>query len=224
MPGIDRIATSNIGRRRASAESDGGPAYQARREEIIAAAGQLFLDNGFRETSFKDIAGAIGLDRATLYYYFASKQELFQTATSAAVTRNAEAAERIAAADTTPADKVGQIFAQLLGSYTKTDYPYMFIFLQEDVNRITNRTETEWARTVLSLARRYEDALNHIFREGVESGAFASDIPPGMLTKALLGMTNWTHRWYRPDGALTADQIADVFTRILVGGATTRPS
>src|SRR5690554_2437535 len=82
--------------RREYARADNAPAYQARREEIIAAAGRAFLTKGFRATSFRDIAAAVGMDRASLYYYFESKQDLFDTATRAAVTRNVRAAERVA--------------------------------------------------------------------------------------------------------------------------------
>ena len=87
------VPATNMGRRRQLAKVDGGPAYQARREEIIAAAGRVFLEKGYLATSFKDIAEAIGKDRASLYYYFESKQDLFRVATGAAVARNASRVE-----------------------------------------------------------------------------------------------------------------------------------
>ena len=140
--------TTNIGRRRETAKAEAGANYQARRGEIIAAAGTAFLAKGFRATSFRDIADAIGMDRASLYYYFESKQDLFNTATSTAVTRNVDAAERVARSDATPNEKIVEIIELLLVSYTKTDYPYMFIFLQEDVNQITAHADDAWAREV----------------------------------------------------------------------------
>ena len=209
---------ANIARRRASARAEGSPAYHERRREIIAAAGGLFLERGYRTTSFRDIAEAVGLDRASLYYYFASKQELFQTATEAAVTRNVEAVERIAAGADPPGDKVAEVLALLLESYAETDYPFMFIFLQEDVNRMAGDSSSRWARTVRALARRYEAAVTRIFEDGTAAGAFASVAPPALLTKALLGMANWSHRWYRPSGPLSHRQIAEAFAAILLDG------
>ena len=213
--------STNIGRRRAHAQADGGPAYQARREEIIAAAGVAFLAKGYTATSFKDIADAVGLDRATLYYYFASKQEIFQAATGAAVARNTEAAEQVAAGDLPPADKVARIVALLLESYTTTDWPYMFIFLQEDPSRISSGPDDPWARDMTELSRRYEVAVTSIFAEGERAGAFSADLPAHVLTKAILGMATWTHQWYRKDGPLRPAQIADIFTRIVLRGITT---
>lgn len=74
--------------------------------------------------------------RARLYYYFSNKQDLFQCATGSAVERNALAAERLATQDGAPAEKVEQLFFDLLDSYTRLDYPYMFVFLDENVGRI----------------------------------------------------------------------------------------
>jgi hypothetical protein len=34
----------------------------------------------------------------------------------------------------------------------------------------------------------------------------------------VIGMCNWLPRWYRKDGALTIDQIADTFIAIALGG------
>jgi AcrR family transcriptional regulator len=211
------VSTTGIGRRRATARAEPGPAYQARREEIIVAAGAAFLAKGFRATSFKDIADAIGMDRASLYYYFGSKQELFQTATGAAVARNVEAAERVARSAASPPEKIVGIVALLMESYTTTDYPYMFIFLQEDVNRITTESDDQWARQVNALTRRYEAAITGILRAGIASGDFV-DSPPHVLTKAIIGMANWTHRWYRAEGRLTSAEIADVFARTFLHG------
>ena len=87
---------TKLGARRSTARAEAAPAYRARREEIIAAAGRAFLAKGYRATSFRDIADAVGVDRASLYYYFESKHELFRAATSVAVQRNVAEAESIA--------------------------------------------------------------------------------------------------------------------------------
>jgi len=209
---------TNMGRRRQSAKVEGGPGYQARRAEIIAAAGRVFLDKGYGATSFKDIAEAIGMDRASLYYYFESKQDLFRVATGSAVARNTKTAEWIARGHGTPAEKITHIIAKLLDSYTSTDFPYMFIYLQEDVNRIAEHPDRPWAREVHALARRYERALTSIIQEGVDRGDFVIAGPPHVLTKAIIGMANWMHRWYRPEGKLSGAEIARVFARTFLQG------
>ena len=46
------------------------------REEIVAAADDLFYRQGFDHTSFADIAGAVNLSRGNFYYHFRTKDEI----------------------------------------------------------------------------------------------------------------------------------------------------
>ncbi len=49
----------------------------AKREEILTVALELVAQQGFRRTSIKDIADAVGLTQAGLLHYFDSKDELW---------------------------------------------------------------------------------------------------------------------------------------------------
>lgn len=48
------------------------------KESILKTATLLFLENGFQKVSIDDIAKTAGLTKATVYYYFGSKAELFK--------------------------------------------------------------------------------------------------------------------------------------------------
>ena len=93
------MATSQIGRRRAAAAAEGSELYLHRRKEILAAAAQVFKRKGYRGTALSDVAGEIDIDRATLYYYVKSKEDLFADVVGAAVEENTLAAERIRDSD-----------------------------------------------------------------------------------------------------------------------------
>lgn len=214
---------ANIALRRENARAESGPAYEARRAEIIRAAGEAFLAGGYQGTSFKDIAELVGLDRATLYYYFSNKQDLFQSATSSAVERNATSSERLAASTGTPAAKIEQLFRDLLDSYTRLDYPYMFVFLEEDVSRIAKGSEgRRWARSIQALSDRFQTAVTGIFQAGIDSGDFSAAIPAPMLTRAVIGMVDETRRWYRPGQEHSAEEIAGFYASILLDGIRSR--
>jgi hypothetical protein len=68
------------------------------------------------------------------------------------------------------------------------------------------------------MSDRFEAAVTKVFADGIESGVFASAVPPVLLTKALLGMVNWTYRWYRRDGSLSAEQVALLFSDLVLNG------
>ncbi|MFF2370457.1 TetR/AcrR family transcriptional regulator [Agromyces sp. NPDC058110] len=50
----------------------------AKREEILTTALDVIARNGYRRTSVKELADAVGLSQAGLLHYFSSKDELFQ--------------------------------------------------------------------------------------------------------------------------------------------------
>ncbi len=86
---------SGISRRRAAALAEGGAAYAERRAEIIATAARIFREKGFRGASLADVAESLGTDRASLYYYIGSKEELFHEIVRGAAEANAQQAEAI---------------------------------------------------------------------------------------------------------------------------------
>ncbi|PXX43763.1 TetR/AcrR family transcriptional regulator [Undibacterium pigrum] len=50
----------------------------ARPQELLAAALDLFVERGFAATRLDDVARAAGVSKGTLYLYFSSKEELFK--------------------------------------------------------------------------------------------------------------------------------------------------
>ncbi|MFZ6743137.1 TetR/AcrR family transcriptional regulator [Undibacterium sp. JH2W] len=50
----------------------------ARPQELLAAALDLFVERGFAATRLDDVARAAGVSKGTLYLYFCSKEELFK--------------------------------------------------------------------------------------------------------------------------------------------------
>lgn len=49
---------------------------KATRDEIIAAADDLFYRQGFEKTSFADIAGVVNISRGNFYHHFKTKDEI----------------------------------------------------------------------------------------------------------------------------------------------------
>jgi AcrR family transcriptional regulator len=65
----------------------------ARPEEIVAAALELFATHGFAATRLDDIARRAGVSKGTLYLYFPSKEELFKAVVREALLPNLAKAE-----------------------------------------------------------------------------------------------------------------------------------
>jgi TetR/AcrR family transcriptional repressor of mexJK operon len=67
------------------------PAQQRKRRQVLDAAAGLFMAQGYGATSMDAVARAAGVSKATLYAYFAGKDELFAAIVGEACTRHAEA-------------------------------------------------------------------------------------------------------------------------------------
>ena len=48
------------------------------RKKIIISAGQIFSRYGFRKTTMDEIANALKMGKSSIYYYFKSKEEIFE--------------------------------------------------------------------------------------------------------------------------------------------------
>jgi hypothetical protein len=67
----------------------------------------------------------------------------------------------------------------------------------------------------------YERMVSQIVTEGRSSGEFV-DLPPELVAKALLGMVNWGYTWFQQGGALTADEVGEVFAAVALRGLERR--
>lgn len=211
------VGSSNISRRRRSAKADGGPEYAAKRDELVRIASRLFKERGFSKTRLIDIANAAGLDRATVYYYVGSKDELFQEAVEGMLTSNLANAQAIADNTTESIrEKLTKIVELLMVSY-EVHYPQMYVYIQEQMHQVAHE-ESAWAKLIMQKTRDFEKLVRHLLQQGIDSGELRGDLPARLASNALFGMFNWTHRWFTPDGSLTAREIAAAFASIFFDG------
>ncbi len=68
---------------------------------------------------------------------------------------------------------------------------------------------------------RIEQIWKEIIEEGISCGEFQSQ-EPTLTAKALLGVLNWAITWYREDGALSPNEIADHFADLFIQGLLIR--
>ena len=81
------------------------------REEILDAASELFTRNGFATTSTHDIANAVGIRQASLYYHFPSKRDIFLTLLMGTLQPSLDLASDLAKTDETAAVKLWALVA-----------------------------------------------------------------------------------------------------------------
>jgi AcrR family transcriptional regulator len=209
------MTTSGIEARRKAALEDGSASYIARRKEIIQAASHVFRERGFEAATLRDVATALGTDRASLYYYVGSKDELLQDILRETLGHDLEAAKKIQRSRAASRDKIRALIKAMVTSYADS-YPHMNVYIQ-DLGRIA-RQDSEWSTDILARTRAYESLVNSILKKARADGTLRNDLPIELCALALFGMVNWMHRWYRPDLTWSPEEIAERLTVLFLDG------
>ncbi|MCP5269302.1 MAG: TetR/AcrR family transcriptional regulator [Zoogloeaceae bacterium] len=182
-----------------------------RRAELLRAAARLFVEKGFAATTTRDIAEAVGMRSGSPFYHFRSKQELLKAAMieglDAGNAQLAAAIEGIA----DPEQRLRVLVRTHLGTLLEGDCRSPLLVSE-------TRALDDKARTEIAAAfDRYQVPWQETLEALAKSGKLASAAPPVRLL--VFGMLNWSSHWYRTDGALTVDALADAAVSMLLNTA-----
>lgn len=181
-------------------------ALDTRRHQIEAAASELFRTNGYAATSVRDIARALDLQGASLYSHVASKEDVLFAIVDRGASRFEEALRAAEAeADGTRAGPVERL-AAIVRAHAR---------LVAREPELASVFVTEWRhltgdRRAAILARR--DAYEARFRAVVDDGMATGDLAltdSAVAATFLLSALNGIAMWFRPDGRLSAEDLAD---------------
>ncbi len=190
--------------------------YEARRQEILAAAECLFSQNGFFKTSMADIAAASQFAIGTLYRFFKSKEEIYVSIVEAKLEELARLLEEAIAPATSANDKI-KAFIRVKLEYADQNRDFFRIYVSE-------WSGFEWTiksvlgERVWKLYTAQVDMVADLIRQGIRRKEFRK-IDPTDGAFALHGMLNaTTYVWIlqeKPTGALVEKQgvIRSLFLR-----------
>lgn len=202
--------------RRAAARDDATSGYEDRRREILRAGAEVFKQRGLRGATLSHVAEAMGADRASLYYYFSSKEELFHEIVGRAARINLESAVAIHAGDSPAPDKLRRLMEGLMVSYADF-YPVLYVLIQENLTHAAEE-HAGWAEEMKQVNREYERVLVAIVAEGQEAGTLRATAPAWVLAYGIIGMVAWSNRWYTPDQPTSAQAIGSAFADAVLDG------
>ncbi len=181
------------------------------REDILEAAAQVFRQKGFHGASMQDIAEAVNLQKASLYHHVSSKQEILLALLDHALALLFERISAISVQNIPPDKKLREMIRAYLEILTQnTDLSAVLLFEHRSLER------KQHARHVPNRDK-FEALWREVVTEGVSARVFRCD-DPALTTRAVLGILNWTLTWYRPDGPLAIDEIADHYSNLLLNG------
>ena len=197
---------------RATAKRKGG-----RRNEILQIARILLAEKGFEAASIREIGDAAGILSGSLYYHFATKDDMLDELVRPFVLPLLKQYETIAHSDAPASDRLRQMITFGLQNLVQ----------EPDLLKITANDRKFFAKS--DRFSYVEEAWQDIFQiwygvlqDGTRQGLFRSDVNLHITLRMIIELLNGTVDWFRPDGRFTIEQVIETQTELLFGGLTPR--
>ncbi|WP_330948984.1 TetR/AcrR family transcriptional regulator [Virgibacillus sp. MG-45] len=180
------------------------------RKKIIQTALPLFEAKGFHGVSVNEIVEQVGTSKGGFYHHFSSKDELLFVIHDTFISYVLENAEKANAEFNSPTDKLQAIvrsFVKVFDLYK----PHISVFYQEHIY-----LRPAYELQIKQKRDQFKQIIMQAIEEGKQCGEFRQDISVEITGMAILGMVNWTYKWYQRDGVKTIDEIGDIFVDLIL--------
>ncbi|MCV6824949.1 MULTISPECIES: TetR/AcrR family transcriptional regulator [Halocynthiibacter] len=173
---------------------------------IRTAALTLFARHGYAAVSMRQIAKEVGVQAGALYLYTQDKQSLLFDLMKSHMDELFEALEQLPPVDD-PSSEL-DAFARFHIAFHIERPEAVFVAYMELRN-----LEPENFTKIEEMRRRYEARLEDIVKRGVEAGAFTV-ADSKLATMALIAMLTGVNTWYRADGRMSQQEVADIYAQM----------
>ncbi|MEO8955302.1 MAG: TetR family transcriptional regulator [Ktedonobacteraceae bacterium] len=181
------------------------------RENVLAAAVQLFAEYGYHAAPLRDIARMAGIQAASIYYHYANKEALLVEIMESHMLQLNANLERILSAQSDPLQRLYAAIANHIRSHTT--YKNEFFIIDTEIRALEGDKRTN----ILALRDCYEKLLQELLRDGMEKGIFRqSDVK--VSSYAIIAMCTEVATWFRPNGRLNVQQVIDIYSQMITHG------
>lgn len=179
--------------------------------EIYLTAAQIFFTKGYNATSLNDIAAALDITKAGLYYYVESKQELLYQIIKLGL-------DDVKREVLDPAREIVDAEARLRfivknHSRLSAGGNHAVIIISHEVDALNFDQKQE----VLQRRREYFEFIRNTLVQ-LESQGKLQNIDLTTATFTLLGMIIWLARWFSPNGKMSVENVCEDICEMALRG------
>jgi AcrR family transcriptional regulator len=186
------------------------PKTNIMKEKILEAAIDLFYQMGFVKASIRDISQKVGIAKSSVYEHFKSKDEILYQIIIDLNTFLMKELKQIAGMHDSPLEALkAMIFWQVCVTTEKRKQVKIYIEEQYQLPPNLRKKALRGHRQVYQL---YYDKICEIRPEHLP------DMNRAAMTFANFGMVNWVYRWFKEDGEMTIQEVAEVIIHIFFNG------
>ena len=175
------------------------------RGRVLLSALRLFAERGFHGTSIRDIAAGTGINSATLYSHYPSKEHILaELVLIGHQELHRRMQEALIEAGPGPAAQLAALVrVQVLAH---TDFPLLALVANQELHALS----AALAAPALALREQSREMALRVLEHGERSGVFTvADI--GLTAIAIGSMGIRVANWFGPDQPYTRDQVAETF-------------
>ncbi|GMU06172.1 TetR/AcrR family transcriptional regulator [Corallococcus caeni] len=181
---------------------------------ILETAARLICERGYEGTSMQEIAAACRMTKAGLYHHIQNKEQLLFAIMNYGMDVFEEQVLGPVQDVADPVERLRQCMRHNIHLVTSGRSKEVIIILHE------HATLTGEAREYIDRRKkRYVRFLEDAFAEANRLGRLRGVVDPTVAAFSFLGMILWVYKWFKPDGRLSEEQIADGMVELLFPGA-----
>ncbi|ADW70526.1 TetR family transcriptional regulator [Granulicella tundricola] len=191
-----------------------GPELRLGHARLLDAACALFARSGYFATSMREIAEAAGIQKATVYHYASSKEDLIYQISRAAVEHLHAGVEGALAGRTDPIERVHVLITAHV--VCLLEHQSWHASANDELHALTG----ERKREIVERRDGYEGLLRGVFGEAQEAGLLRGDVPVKLMGLVLLGMVNCIYPWYSAETDLTPVELGALLSDLFLTGCS----
>ena len=170
---------------------------------LLQAAATLFKEKGYERTTVRDLGKAVGIQSGSLFHHYPNKEAILRAVMEETIILNTELMKAALAQTNKPEDKILALIRCELESVLGETGAAMTVLVYE-----WRSLKEESQLEILKLRDIYENLWIGTLTEAKEAGSVVID--PAVLRRLLTGALSWTVNWYRKEGNLTVEQLAQM--------------
>jgi AcrR family transcriptional regulator len=190
---------------------------ELRKQQIVEAAIHVFFEVGYEGASLRDLAGRVGINKATVYHYFGSKEEILYHIVREVGNGLLAGVRRAAKGNADPLEALAEMI--------RFQIEYMDGHLEEV--KVLVEEKKSLRSELLRMTQDVESEILRLYQQTLERCLEGGQIRPVQLTTAafgILGQINWLYHWYKPEGPLGIRELSEQVLSLLFHGLVPAPN
>lgn len=180
------------------------------RDRILHAAAHLFRKKGYKGTTVRDIAEAVGILSGSLFYHFSTKEEILLEIMREAFLSVCLAHEKVLATDADLVSKFRELVRNELEAILSDDRQDFHAVVYFDWREAPEAALPELTR----LFKRYKNCWHQAFKACEDAGKLRC--PPDIAEHVVVGALRGVMGWFRKGGRYTTEEFGDAFAHLFI--------